>query len=125
MDKDRNSELSINDYQRIAATYGRYPKIGRGDITYPVLLLCSEAGEVAGKLTKLWRDKGYPDKMSLTDYSDDEKLEIVKELGDAQWSLVMVAYEAGFDAEEILRINLEKLEDRRRRNALSGSGDNR
>lgn len=125
MSQDNHTEFTINDYQRMAATYARYPRVGRGDITYPVLLLCEEAGEAAGKLAKLWRDKDYAKKMSLVDYSDEEKLAIVKELGDVFWATCMVALEAGFDAEEVLRINLEKLEDRRLRNAIGGSGDTR
>ena len=122
---DKDTGLDVDDYQRIAATYAIYPKAGRGDITYTTLLVCSEAGELAGKLSKLWRDQGYPDKMSLNDYSDEIKLAIAKELGDLFWAAAMASFEAGFDASEIMRLNIAKLEDRRARGVLKGSGDDR
>lgn len=83
-----------------------------------VLGLSDESGEVLGKFKKLLRDK--KGKMS-----DEDKYEIMKELGDVLWYVNSVSSLLGFSLEEVAKANLDKLASRHERGVLSGSGDNR
>ena len=48
--------MNFNDYQREARKTAAYPPIGHG-VIYPTLGLVNEAGEVAGKIKKLFATK--------------------------------------------------------------------
>jgi len=93
-----------------------------GDITPQlmgmVLGLSDENGEVLGKFKKLLRDK----RGVLT---DEDKEEIIKELGDVLWYIATVSHLLGSSLEEVARKNNEKLLSRKQRDVLGGSGDNR
>lgn len=93
---------------------------GYGDkIVYPTLGLVGEAGEVAGKVKKILRDKN-------GDFSSQEVGDALRdELGDVLWYLAAVADDLGMCLEEIARRNIEKLTSRRERGVIGGSGDNR
>ena len=85
-------------------------------VQYLALGLTGEAGEVANKVKKLIRDGGD---------TPDKRKEIGKELGDVCWYLAVLAEELGSNLGKIMEDNLDKLEDRRARGVLGGSGDNR
>lgn len=103
--------MRLNDYQEFTQTTAIYP---RGlAIEYLALGLASEAGEVAGKIKKSIRDGGY-DVMGLMD-----------EVGDVFWYLARICDEAGFKAEEVLQMNRDKLQSRKERGVIGGSGDKR
>lgn len=82
---------------------------------YLTLGLCSEAGEVAGKLKKKMRD-GEP---------YDFKEQMASELGDVFWYLAVLTDRMGLNLSDIAFNNLNKLYKRKIRNTLKGSGDNR
>lgn len=108
--------MNLSAYQTQAkktAIYGR-----EDSVIYPTLGLCSEAGEVAGKIKKIMRDtKG---KIS------EEDLDALKsELGDVLWYLAALSSDLGFSLDEVAKANLEKLEDRMKRDKIGGSGDER
>ena len=109
--------MDLNAYQTAALQTAVYPEQGF-NFTYPALGLCGEAGEVADKLKKVVRDNDG----ILT---DPVRVAVAKELGDVLWYLAMVAYEMDHDLNEIAEINLTKLNSRKERGVLSGSGDNR
>ena len=73
-----------------------------------------EAGEVAEKMKKLVRDS--------TRFSNEE---IMKELGDVVFYATALGNIYGRGLQEILELNIQKLDDRQKRNKLRGSGDNR
>ncbi|MDO4780992.1 MAG: nucleoside triphosphate pyrophosphohydrolase family protein [Candidatus Saccharibacteria bacterium] len=83
-----------------------------------ILGLCGESGEVAEKFKKLLRDKQGM-------MSDEDRAEIVKELGDILWYINAVAHLIGSNLEEVARVNNDKLASRQQRDQLQGSGDNR
>ena len=83
------------------------------NLNYMALGLASEAGEVAGKVKKLIRDGEFDRRAAL------------KELGDVLWYVAGCAYELCYTLEDVARVNIAKLEDRRRRDAISGEGDDR
>ena len=76
--------------------------------------LVGEAGEVAEKVKKVIRDKG-----------NLNQAELVKELGDVLFYVAALANHIDSDLETVAVNNLAKLHDRKKRNKLQGSGDNR
>jgi len=85
---------------------------------YPSHGLTEEAGEVAGKFAKIIRDKGGA-------ISNEDKLAISKELGDCLWMIAEICSVLDLSLSEVMELNIKKLEDRKARNVISGSGDNR
>ncbi|HRQ87103.1 MAG TPA: nucleoside triphosphate pyrophosphohydrolase family protein [Candidatus Saccharibacteria bacterium] len=83
-----------------------------------VLGLLGESGEVAEKFKKVIRDKN--GKLTAED-----KQELVKELGDILWYVNSVATLLDSNLSEVAEKNLKKLQSRKERGALEGSGDNR
>jgi NTP pyrophosphatase (non-canonical NTP hydrolase) len=86
-------------------------------LTYDGLGL-GEAGEVQGKIKKIIRDNGGY-------ISAESKIEIKKELGDIMWYLASMCDNLGIKLEDVAQGNIEKLQSRRDRGTLHGSGDNR
>jgi len=86
---------------------------GNTRLTENTLGLCGEAGEVAEKIKKFFRDE------------DFSKEEIVKELGDVLFYITALANHIGSDLQIVMNKNIEKLHDRLDRNKIQGSGDNR
>lgn len=114
-------ELTFTDYQNYSGDTAIYPDVGDSEIAgvvYPALGLVNEAGEFAGKIKKLFRDK--QGKLSS---EDAEALRA--ELGDVMWYLSQCASELGLSLREVAQNNLDKLQSRKERGVLQGSGDNR
>lgn len=110
--------MTPNDYQSRALQFSIYPQ--GVEVIYPTLGLTGEAGEVAEKVKKLIRSG-----RSVRDLTRTESEEIVKELGDVQWYLAILAADLGVTLEHVMERNLAKLSDRRDRKMLEGNGDNR
>jgi NTP pyrophosphatase (non-canonical NTP hydrolase) len=87
-------------------------------IVYPTLGLVNEAGEVAGKVKKIFRDKGGK-------ITEEDRQALKGELGDVLWYMAQICTELDITLEEVASANLEKLFDRLRRGAIKGEGDNR
>lgn len=87
-------------------------------IVYPTLGLTNEAGEVAGKIKKIFRDKG-----GVIGEEDREGLKY--ELGDVLWYLTQICTELNLTLEEVAAANLEKLLSRLERGQIRGEGDHR
>lgn len=109
--------MTLNGYQAAAKETAQYPVIGQG-ITYPALGLAGEAGEVADKVKKIFRDKGGV-------VSDRDRIEIAKEIGDVLWYCAAMAEEIGISLQDICSMNIAKLADRKERGVMGGEGDNR
>lgn len=87
-------------------------------VSYSVLGLCSEAGEVAGKLKKVIRDNG-------CSFEAERLVGLSGELGDTQWYLSDTASSLGLLLGSVAQQNLATLRDRRERGVLQGDGDDR
>jgi len=109
--------MTFNEYSDKAKEFAVYPTIGHG-ISYPALGLCGEAGEVAEKVKKLFRDNGG----MLT---NENRAVIIKGLGDVLWYANALAGELGVSLEAVAVANIDKLSSRKERGVLNGSGDNR
>ena len=84
--------------------------------------LVGEAGEVAEKIKKGIRDNKeiYSDMLH-----EPNRTELVKELGDVLFYVTALANFIGSDLETVAIHNVAKLQDRKNRNRIQGSGDNR
>ena len=108
--------MQANTYQDWTLSTAIYPKAGTGEdaeLNYLCNALTSEAGEVAGKYAK---------------YLRDGKLDVggmIYELGDVCWNVARLAEALGYELEDVLTINYSKLESRKSRDVLTGSGDER
>jgi NTP pyrophosphatase (non-canonical NTP hydrolase) len=109
--------MNFNDYQTQSRKTAKYPAIGHG-VIYPTLGLTNEAGEVAGKIKKIFRDKE-----GVIGAAEREALK--GELGDVLWYLAQVCTELDLSFEEVAAHNLEKLFSRLERGKIGGEGDNR
>jgi len=107
--------MDFNEYQHKSRKTALYPAIGH-PVIYPTLGLVNEAGEVAGKIKKVFRDKhGH--------ISEDTRQALKAELGDVLWYLAQVSTELGLTLEEVAEANIVKLYDRQERGKLGGDGD--
>jgi len=104
--------LTLTDYQRTAARTAVYPS--HSILTYPLLGLAGEVGELCNKYKKVIRG----DKPILEAQAD-----LAKELGDVLWYVAAVATDLGLDLGDVARDNLDKLEDRWQRGVVKGEGD--
>ena len=57
--------------------------------------------------------------------SDEKQEALAYELGDILWALARLVDDLGLDFAKIAERNIAKLEDRKKRNVISGSGDKR
>ncbi|MEL7158453.1 MAG: nucleoside triphosphate pyrophosphohydrolase family protein [Actinomycetota bacterium] len=110
-------QLDLATYQRLAARTGG-PIVTDHPIVYPTLGLTNEAGEVAGKVKKIFRDRGGR-------VTDDDRAALTLELGDVLWYLSELCTQLGIDLEDVAAANLDKLRGRVARGTLHGDGDHR
>jgi len=101
----------FDHYQRKTQETAIYPEDKA--LEYLALGLNGEAGEVAEKVKKHIRDGKELDE------------DFAKELGDVPWYLTRLVDELDADMSEVAEANLDKLFDRKERDKIQGSGDNR
>jgi NTP pyrophosphatase (non-canonical NTP hydrolase) len=107
--------MDFDDYQNFTST-----TLLRQDLplVYAVLGLSGEAGEVAEKMKKIIRDKN-------NRIDADDTLAFAKELGDVLWYIARISHQLGIPLSLIAELNMVKLQSRKSRRQISGSGDNR
>jgi NTP pyrophosphatase (non-canonical NTP hydrolase) len=114
---DANHIAGLNQYQ--VASRRTWSLIHTDHaIVYPTLGLTNEAGEVAGKIKKIFRDRGGV-------ISDADREALKHELGDVLWYLAQICTELDLTLEEVATTNISKLADRMARGAIGGDGDQR
>jgi NTP pyrophosphatase (non-canonical NTP hydrolase) len=109
--------MDFTTYQTKSRKTARYPSIGH-PVIYPTLGLTNEAGEVAGKIKKIFRDNN-----GLI--GEAERLALKGELGDVLWYLTQVCTELDLSLDEVAEHNIDKLYSRLERGTIGGEGDNR
>lgn len=116
-------ELTFDQYQNRTMATAQYPRSSDKDsVSYCVIGLVGEAGEIANKYKKFLRG----------DYNDlpyrvieEKKGEIAHEIGDTLWYLARLADELGYSLSALARENLDMLQRRKDAGTVKGSGDNR
>lgn len=116
-EKIEQKKLSFEKYQEESWKTAIYKSKGSNWV-YPVLGLGGESGEVLEKFKKILRDD---DGKIL----DEKKDLIKKELGDVLWYVAAICSELGISMSEVAKLNMEKLQSRKNRGKLKGSGDSR
>lgn len=109
-------DWTLWDYQQWVESVAIYPE--HFGVMYTVTGLAGEAGELAGKVGKVYRDKN-------GDFSPEDVQDIKKELGDVLWMIGGICNEFNIDMQEVMELNVRKIEDRKARGKITGSGDNR
>ena len=107
----------FDDYQKQSLTTANYKPINHACI-YPALGLVSEAGEIVGKLKKIFRDKDGV-------FSEEDVKSIICEIGDTIWYCSVLANEFGYKLSDVAKMNVEKLKSRKDRGVIHGDGDYR
>ena len=113
--------MKFDEYQKIAMSTDTAVDVNDWNdpgLMEKILGLVGEAGETADKFKKILRDKGGV-------VSEEDKKEIVKELGDTLWYIAVIAEHLGVSFSEVAKVNNEKLANRAKRNLIHGAGDNR
>ena len=108
--------MDFDKYQYESNKTAKYPD--ELAIEYLSLGMCSEAGEVAGKVKKIIRDDGRI-------ISAEKREDLSKEIGDVLWYVSQLALELDIPLSKIAKDNITKLSKRLVENKISGSGDNR
>ncbi len=93
--------ITPNEYQSLAMVYRSIRYADKESMKqHAIYGLCSEAGEAAGIMQKMFNGHPY----------DPENMK--KELGDVAWFLAEACTAFGFDLEDVMRGNLLKLHKR-------------
>ena len=106
------NEMTLNEYQSKAADF-RVPSAPPEE---RIMGLMEESGEVAAIFKRLLRGDYGPDIAAS---------KLHKELGDILWYIGQIAGDNDWTLEEVAKNNIEKLESRRLRNQIMGTGDDR
>lgn len=108
--------MEFNAYQNFASMTRIYPENMK--IIYPCLGLSGEVGEVCEKVKKIYRDK-------KGNFSENDKEQIVREMGDVLWYLAALASDLGYNLNDIAFKNTQKILERKDNGKLHGNGDYR
>lgn len=110
--------MNFNQYQEEVKRTAITKLTGIAEVSYSVLGICGESGEVAEKIKKIIRDKD-------SIISEEDRVLLLKEAGDILWYISKFLSDIGWTLEEAILTNVEKIRDRETRGVLQGNGDNR
>lgn len=108
--------MTEQEYAGFCKAIDKYPHENK--LEFLTLGLNEEAGEVAGKIKRIWRDDGGV-------LTRERKLQILTECGDVQWYLTRIVDELGYDMDDCRTMNIEKLAARVVKGTIHGAGDKR
>ncbi len=110
--------MTFDEYQKQALTTAISNPDPLMDKTIWAMGISGEAGEVLEKWKKIVAYK-------KGEISSADQTEIKKELGDVVWYIAVFANSLGLNLDEVIKLNLQKLADRKKRGVTKGAGDNR
>ena len=102
--------MRLSDYQAAAMSF----RLKTADTWYSLVGISGEVGELHSLVAKSIRDETHVDREVFK-----------KELGDILWFVAALADDCGFGLDEIALANIEKLNSRKSRDKIKGSGDDR
>lgn len=89
-------------------------RLPSANTTYCIMGISGEVGELLGYFAKVIRDKNVAD-----------RCHVKKELGDIMWFVASIAEDYGIPLSDVVTTNLTKLQLRKAKGTLQGSGDDR
>lgn len=93
--------MNGNDYQKLAMRTCSIPYDDAGAmLNHAVFGLTSEAGEVSGILQKVYQGH------------EVDPMHLKKELGDCLWMIAEACTALGFDMDDVMQTNIDKLKTR-------------
>ena len=115
--------MDFNTYQKLAGktdfhTSKKEKRIFGNLFAYPTFGITGEAGEMADKVKKIFRD--HDGKLS-----PEMRHDLILELGDILWYMAKMARALGVTLDEVARRNINKINSRKKRGVIKGSGDHR
>lgn len=108
--------MDANEFQEFACEkwFGAKDETDREYFTVPTLGLCGEAGEVAEKMKKFFRGDGALDRYA-----------VATEISDVIFYAAVLADRLGFRFDEIMELQVRKINGRIDRGTRRGEGDDR
>lgn len=107
--------MDFIDYQDVVISTAVYPE--KNKITYPMLGLGGEVGEMMNKYKKVLRGD--------TTLTIKLRSDLIKELGDVLWYVAKLADDLGSELRTVAFLNATKLLERKEKGTLRGEGDER
>ncbi|MCA9409962.1 MAG: nucleoside triphosphate pyrophosphohydrolase family protein [Candidatus Omnitrophica bacterium] len=104
--------MNFDEYQNRAKSFAMYPD--EVELAYLTLGLSGEAGEIANKVKKVFRDG-----------REISREDMKSELGDVLWYVANLAKAYDLSLSEVAESNIDKLQSRADRGKIQGEGDNR
>jgi NTP pyrophosphatase (non-canonical NTP hydrolase) len=101
----------FNEYQEQAKQF----RTETADHWYAIINLPGEVGELCSLIAKGIRDG----------FKEDYLTNVKKELGDVLWHIAAIADDHQLNLQDIADGNIAKLQSRKDRDVIKGSGDNR
>ncbi len=109
--------MTFAEYQKASEKTAIYPN-SINHVAHWTLGVTGEAGEIANKVFKVFREKN-------GQIDEATKKELGKEIGDTLWYLTQLTTALNLSLETIAEDNIAKLQSRQQRGTLTGDGDNR
>lgn len=107
--------MTFDEYQKGALTTAQDTGV---EAMHRTLGLVGEAGEVAERIKKIYRDHN-------GDFSKLDKTGMMKELGDVLWYIATLADYLGISLDEVATLNASHLKRRAANGLIQGSGSDR
>lgn len=115
---------ALTDYIETCRETAIYPEKGEMSdraVTYCVVGLLGEAGEIANKWKKVLRGDSSNTSASIR----EDNAALLAECGDVAWYLTRLCEELGSDLASVMGENANRLLSRKERGTLRGEGDSR
>jgi NTP pyrophosphatase (non-canonical NTP hydrolase) len=113
--------MTFDEYQKQALKTAYIDPAHKDTLMDKTIWAMGVAGE-AGEVVEKWKKMVAYNKGEIT---DEFIADMKKELGDIVWYVAVLANSLGLSFEEVIELNVKKLQDRQKRNVIRGVGDNR
>jgi len=113
--------MTFDEYQKLALTTAYTDAQHANTLMEKTIWAMGVAGE-AGEVVEKWKKIVAYKEGKI---SEEDLTELAKELADVVWYIAVMADSLGLSFDEIMRRNVIKLADRKKRNVIKGAGDNR
>lgn len=113
--------MTFDEYQKQALTTAYVDQTNIATLMEKTIWAMGVAGE-AGEVVEKWKKIVAYKKGNI---APEDLEDLAKELGDVVWYVAVFADSLGLSFETVMKKNVIKLNSRKARNVIKGSGDNR